>query len=386
MKRLVTTMIAIVISLVSFPCLAQEVARERFEVDFGGFLSTAEITYPAGEEGPFPAVILIPGSGITDLDHTVVSPYDFGPGGPVQLSANFRALSDGLSQHGFAVVRYNKRYVTGPNQVDAMRFYQLTLADFLADAEAVVEATIAHPKVDGHRLFLFGWSEGSTLAATLAAERSDVAGLILQTPVVFPWKETFAYQVLEVGWPFLLSFAEEGYITAGSISKAMTSDAGMVAKSAASFVVDQGAWFTGQLAVNTALDADQDGRLKIGSELTMSALLELVNAAFEPGGYLAMYAPENGLPPVGDRVGAVRPPVLILQGGRDANVPPRGAEVLYDAFKAAGHPDVTLRMYPELGHSLGEASSVRNDNFRPIAPGPIEDVAAWLKARAGTRP
>ena len=79
--------------------------------------------------------------------------------GPGNARATSASIAEGLSERGFAVVRYNKRHVFGPNRADFMRFYQLSLDDFRADAEAVVEAAKAHPRVDGERLFLYGWSE-----------------------------------------------------------------------------------------------------------------------------------------------------------------------------------------------------------------------------------
>src|SRR5690606_27155989 len=115
-------------------------------------------------------------------------------------------------------------------------------------------------------------------------------------------------------------------------------------------------------------------------ELTMSSLIGVIDAAFAPGGYLGMYAPGVALPTLGDRIGGLHVPVLILQGGADANVPPRGARMLAEALELVG-TDVTLHFYPELGHSLGEAGSVAQDNFQPIAGQPLDDLADWLGER-----
>jgi hypothetical protein len=43
-----------------------------------------------------------------------------------------------------------------------------------------------------------------------------------------------------------------------------------------------------------------------------------------------------------------------------------------------GNPDHVLLRYPELGHSLGAAQSVVADNFAPLDPAPVADLAAWL--------
>ncbi len=54
--------------------------------------------------------------------------------------------------------------------------------------------------------------------------------------------------------------------------------------------------------------------------------------------------------------------------------------MLDTALEKAGNPDPTLEVYPKLGHSLGETSSVITDNFQPIAKRPLEDLVAWLEA------
>ncbi|WP_156952803.1 hypothetical protein [Deinococcus frigens] len=49
---------------------------------------------------------------------------------------------------------------------------------------------------------------------------------------------------------------------------------------------------------------------------------------------------------------------------------------------AAGNTDHTPKLYPGLGHSLGPAKDITLDNFAPTARGPMDDMAAWLRARA----
>lgn len=383
MKLLRLVALWTLVALAAAPeALAESIAREQLSLQLGDWTSVAELAYPAEGTPPFPTVVLIPGSGVADMDHTVVSAFEYGPEGPASLSSIFRDIAQRLAEQGFAVVRYNKRYVTGPNQADFNRFYLLTLDDFLDDARSVVETAKAHPLVDEDRLFLYGWSEGSTLAAALVAERDDVAGLILQAPVVFPWKDTFVYQTLQVGWPYLVSLVEDGAITGNSLFRGIGGDGGFVAKSIMSYLVDPSGYASGMIRVNPALDSDQDGRIALGSELTMASLLRLMDSAFQPGGYLWIYGPDAALPTVGDRLTVLQVPLLILQGGRDANVPPEGAKVLHASLTRLGHPDVTLRWYPELGHSLGETESVEKDNFQPIASEPLDDVVGWLKERA----
>ena len=51
--------------------LSEAVERVPLTIDFGDFEAAAELTYPATGEGPFPAVVLIPGSGPYDMDFTI---------------------------------------------------------------------------------------------------------------------------------------------------------------------------------------------------------------------------------------------------------------------------------------------------------------------------
>jgi hypothetical protein len=62
----------------------------------------------------------------------------------------------------------------------------------------------------------------------------------------------------------------------------------------------------------------------------------------------------------------------VLQGGRDANVPPAGA------FKLNAALHGSLRFYPALGHSLGRTPSLSADDFQPIDQQPLTDLACWL--------
>lgn len=131
--------------------------------------------FPAGASGKLPAVLLIHGSTPADLDFTVM-----GEGGQ-PLSSIFRDISGALGARGIAVLRYNKHYVSGPGQVDYQKFYgQADLNTFLKDAETALNAMKRDPRVDPRRIFVYGWSEGSSVAAQLVRDHPEVRGLILQ--------------------------------------------------------------------------------------------------------------------------------------------------------------------------------------------------------------
>ena len=96
--------------------------RSQLTIDFGDYQSAAELTYPASGEGPFPAVVLIPGSGPEDKDAHICA-----PGSTEPLSHIFKDIGEFLPQRGIAVLRYDKHYVTGPCQADEEKFSRLGL-------------------------------------------------------------------------------------------------------------------------------------------------------------------------------------------------------------------------------------------------------------------
>jgi hypothetical protein len=127
-----------------------------------GIKLAATFTIPPGK-GPFPAVLLICGSGAHDRDETV-----FG-------HKPFLVLADYLTRKGIAVLRADKRGVgkSGGSLATA------TSADFATDAEAGVAWLKTRPEVDPHNIGLIGHSEGGAIAPMVAARNRDVAFIVL---------------------------------------------------------------------------------------------------------------------------------------------------------------------------------------------------------------
>jgi len=330
------------------------------------------LTYPAEGDGPFPTLLLIAGSGIEDMDASICS-----LGSSEPLSQNFRRIADELPQHGFAVLRYNKHYVTGPCQADYMQYYtNVDLPLLLEDAGLALAAAQANELVDVDRLYLYGWSEGSTIACALTISNSDaIAGLVLQSPVTVPWYDTFLYQFADVQLPYIRELADDGQITPQALLDLVSGHAGLVASGGLTYLADPQVMAQNQLALNPFFDTDENGAIDIDAEL-LPNLRAYLDQLFAEGGPFAIYAPDRALPTVSAQAPLLKQPVLVLQGENDANVPAFGAQWL-DVL-LVGNPDHTLLLYPELGHSLGETASAVADNFGPMADEPLQDLAAWL--------
>ena len=106
------------------------------------------LTVPKGE-GPFPAVILLQGSGSSDKDETI---------GTLKP---FRDIAEGLAEKGVAVYRFDKRsYVYG---VEMATNKQITLEDeYLEDAVNAVQLLAGQERIDPERIFVLGHSQGGS--------------------------------------------------------------------------------------------------------------------------------------------------------------------------------------------------------------------------------
>ncbi len=351
------------------------VEREPFEVDLGGWVSQAEIVHPAPNgpygPGPYPIVLLIHGNGPHDMDVTLR-----GPDGTTKL---FATIAEVLAARGFAVVRYHKRFVKGPGRFDARFWREQSTFVFTEDAGKVLDAATRLPACDGHDVFLYGWSEGTAVAAALAAARSDIRGLVLQGAVGLPYREMVRSWILDVGLPY--AQAEDGSVTAASLAAAQTGNGGMVARLGASFFVDPASRARGQTQVSTMLDADGDGVLDPQREVR-AACDTLLDFAFGPRGNVYIYADGRTVPPVGEQAAKLHGmPLLVLQGENDASTPLRSGRAVVAAWRAAGGRDVTIRELPGLGHTLGPAASLIDDCGRAPTEATLAPVAAWLAAR-----
>jgi hypothetical protein len=110
-----------------------------------------------------PAVVLISGSGPNARDEDVAG------------HKPFLVLADYLTRHGIAVLRFDKRGIGKSKGV----YNTATSADFAADASTAVDYLLARSDIDHRRVGLIGHSEGGILAPMVAAEREDIAFVVI---------------------------------------------------------------------------------------------------------------------------------------------------------------------------------------------------------------
>jgi pimeloyl-ACP methyl ester carboxylesterase len=160
----------------------------------GGLQTKGELTIPAVENGPFPTVLLIHGSGATDKDEYLPPMVT----GTDNESRPFWQIAEYLSERGFVVLRYDKRGI-GENTtiLDLNTYANATVQQFQSDAEAVLNVFMWQPEVDRGRITIIGHSEGAIIAPRIAAERpGDVQDVVLTSAAAQPISNIISYQLV----------------------------------------------------------------------------------------------------------------------------------------------------------------------------------------------
>jgi len=141
-----------------FPYISEEITftNDKFNIKLAGTL-----TVPEGD-GPFPAVVLITGSGSQNRNEELLG------------HKPFLVLSDYLTRNGIAVFRYDDRGV-GLSQGNAVT---ATTADLATDAEAAFIYLKSRPEIDHETIGLIGHSEGGLIAPIVASSNYEIAFIV----------------------------------------------------------------------------------------------------------------------------------------------------------------------------------------------------------------
>lgn len=328
-----------------FPYSAEEVSYQSGDVTLAGTL-----TLPKGE-GPFPAVLMLTGSGAQNRDEEL---FNHRP---------FLVLADAMTRAGVAVLRVDDRGVGGSSG----DLSQATFADLVADARAGIEFLKARPEIEDTKIGLFGHSEGGYVAPLVASQSDDVAFVILMAAPSVAGLEVLKLQNE-------LIFKE-----AGATQEEIDAQLAYLDKLAARLEAgdDEGAKQLTRERVEqqfSALPANQQPQgeereafIKSQSEAVASPIF----AAFlnyEPGKALEQ----------------LTLPVLAIYGSLDLQVPPSQSEsVMKDVL--AHNPDATVKTFAGLNHLMQPATTGALEEYAQIettiAPEVLELITTWLRER-----
>ena len=214
-------------STMNFTIYAQsdlQITKHRnLVIDLGnGLESHAKLNLPATGKGPFPGILLVPGSGKTDMNETAgYVRIDNKTGSIIYPSARpFFDISEYLSERGFAVLQYDKRGI-GANMtiLDNNVWGNITVTDLINDAQKALNTLIQQPEVDSSKISLIGHSEGTTIVPRIAINNPDkVDNIVLMGTLAQNLKEVgyqqimqpalYAQKVLDYNHTGLISFQE----------------------------------------------------------------------------------------------------------------------------------------------------------------------------------
>ncbi|HMD97386.1 MAG TPA: alpha/beta fold hydrolase [Terriglobia bacterium] len=278
--------------------------------------------------GPFPAVVLVQGSGPHDQDETI------SPNKP------FKDLAWGLASRNIAVVRYNKRTLQYGKEIMAQGSGLTVNEETVDDARSAVALLSKQPEIDPRRIFVLGHSLGGTLAPRIAQSDAQVAGLVIMAGSTRPLEKVIVEQLKYIA-------SLDGQVTAEAQKR---------------------------------IDAAEQSAKEIESP-TLAADTKLnVLGATIPGSY---FLDLRGYHPA-EVAAQLKIPMLILRGERDYQVTAED----FDGWKKAlgGKPEVTLKVYPGLFHlfmpssSPGTGLGTPADYQKPghVVEPVIEDIASWI--------
>jgi pimeloyl-ACP methyl ester carboxylesterase len=350
------------------------ILRRDFVIDLGeGLTTSAQLTFPAVGEGPFPGVLLIPGGGAPDMDE-YMPPYSTDSGEPARPHLQ---IAEYLSERGFAVMRYNKRGVGFNSTVaDHGVFFNITIQDLERDAEKVLEVLKQQIEVNADDITLLGHSESTIVAPRVAVDNPSVKNIVLMGTAgrryydikyfkMVDLRVTFAIEILDADHDGLLSIPEvlEGL---GPGPKALISAQDLIENS------------TGEWLWRPHWNPDGDKFMNIEEEFEPSLIriIEYAITAEYTGSKLIQS--QLALESTMDTIGSVSSSILILHGVNDILTPLEDALLLEQTLTENDHPDHTLITYPGLGHYFYP------EDYWGIAMGPmqdyvLQDLEAWLK-------
>ena len=281
------------------------------------------LTIPKGE-GPFPALILVHGSGAANRD------YALGP------NMMFRDLAWGAASHGVAVLRYNKSVNEHPEMVSKRPLFTVK-EESIDDALAAAELLRNTPGIDPRRIFVLGHSLGATVAPRIGKADQRIAGLIIMGGTTHALFDLLVPQTIH-------NLTLHGPMTAAQ-EKMVDGLREQVAR-----------------ANDPKLTADAPA-----SEMPMGM----------PAAYildLRGYHPEQV-------ARELKQPLLILQGERDYQVTMEDFATWKSAL--AAKKNVEFHSYPTLNHLFmpGEGVSSDEEYARPghLSRAVVEDVGVWIK-------
>ena len=284
------------------------------------------LTLPDKLSAPVPAVVMVHGSGSSNMDEKVMK------------LTPFRDLAEGLAQRGIASLRYDKRTFAHP-----LKFSRLpsptVKEETVDDAIRAVEMLKRDPRMDSGRVWLLGHSMGAMLAPRIDAEGADVKGLVMLAGTPRRLEEVVLRQLKQ----------------AGEMRSLMRPVVRLERR-----------FYAKKFAGLYQMPDDEARKKKFAGKMSL------------------YYFKEMGLKTAADYLLESAKPALIMQGGKDFQVL---ADDDFRRFREllACRENTVFKLYPDLNHCFVEAiyddilmASKEYGTERHIGDDVIGDIAAFI--------
>ena len=322
-----------------------------------GVTLAGTLTTPRGQ-GPWPAAVLVSGSGPQDRNETLVG------------HRPFLVLADHLTRQGIAVLRYDDRGVAESGG----DFATATSADFALDAEGAVRYLQGRSEVDPARVGVIGHSEGGLIAPMVATSMgTDLGYIVLLAGPGISGEEILALQqtlILEADGadPRIVELAADHQRRIIDVVREEQGSSNLDERLRARFT---------EIAAELS-PADRQA-LQYSDESIDQQVAQLGSPWFA---YFLFHDPA----PVLERV---RVPVLAINGAKDLQVPAEiNLTAIERALRAGGNPDVETRSLEGLNHLFQTAGTGAPSEYASIeetfSPVALEAVSAWIRERFGS--
>ena len=333
-----------------YPYNEEEVTYENRKA---GIKLAGTMTMPRGG-GPFPAVVLLTGSGPQNRDEELFS------------HRPFLVLADYLTRQGIAVLRADDRGV-GSSTGD---FSRTTTGDFADDALAGIEFLKGRKEIDPKRIGLLGHSEGGMIGPIAATRSPDVAFLVMLAGPGQKFGDVVTFQILL------------GAKIQGAGEERLTLMRSWYERLYAILAEDTDNAVAGKKIRELHATLSAEEKEKLG--LPDSRIDGVIEGQLRPWWRYAMqYDPKVTLK-------KVKCPVLALNGEKDMQVnAKKNLPIIEEALKAGGNTRFTVKELPGLNHIFQTAQTGAESEYIKIeetmSPVALQTVADWIREQTGLK-
>lgn len=341
-----------------YPYQTREVTYENKDA---GIRLAGTLTIPEGD-GPFPAVVMITGSGAQDRDESLLG------------HKPFAVIADYFTRHGIAVLRADDRGVgksTGSVSLS-------TSTDFADDALAGLKFLKSQKEIEASHIGLIGHSEGGLVAPIAAAKSDDVAFIILLAGTGVSGKDILIRQLSDITRS---SGVEESALEKQAIAQVRFLDL-IMADDPDEDQIIEALRYLSHLQTDPE-HAENPDEMNVAVKDQIEAMIPAQLEPYQSPWFKSFlkFDPRTVLVNVHCPVLAVNGS-LDTQVAADLNIPE-----IADALRKAGNNKVTTRIFPGLNHLFQHCKTGSPSEYATISesfsPEVLDYITNWLRRTVG---